>query len=69
MEQLYAIVNPITNKIIQFSQLENTNFKHLHVEYVNEVRQVTEVTALCVPVVFTPNLVNKTYNPSTGTFN
>lgn len=66
---MYAIVNPITNKIIQFSQLENTNYKHLHIEFINGSRKTTEVTALCVPVVYTPDIVNKTYNPETRTFN
>jgi hypothetical protein len=69
MNNLYALVNPINNKIIQFSQLENLNFKYIHIEYVNDERVVTETTALCIPVVFTPDLINKTYNPGTGTFN
>lgn len=69
MQQLYALINPINNKIVKFSQLEDLNFKILHVEYINEQRRVSEINTLCVPVEYTPNLVNKTYNPQTGTFN
>lgn len=69
MERLYAIVNPITNKIIQFSQLEDLNFKYPHVEYISGKRQITEITALCIPVVYTSDLITKTYDPVTGAFN
>jgi hypothetical protein len=68
MEQLYALVNPKTNKIIQFSQLENLNYVFKHIETVAGKRQTTDVTALCVPVIFTPELLDKTYNPQTRTF-
>lgn len=68
MNTLYALVNPINNKIIQFSQLENLNFKYIHTEYVNNKRTITEVVALCIPVVFTSDLLNKTYNPESGEF-
>lgn len=69
MEQLYALVNPITNKIIQFSQLENLEYRYKHIETVDGLRKETNIVALCIPVSFSPGLINKTYNPSTNTFN
>lgn len=68
MEQTYAIVNPYTNKVIQLSQLENTNYKFSHTEYVNGVRRTTEATALCILTVYTSDLIYKTYNPESGKF-
>lgn len=69
MERLYALVNPVTNKIIQFSQLEYLDFNFKHIETINGERKETNLTALCVPVTFSPDLINKTYVPSTNSFN
>jgi len=68
MEQLFALVNPVTNKIIQFSQLENLNLVFKNIETIDGKRQETNVTALCIPVTFIPGLLDKTYSPETGTF-
>lgn len=68
MEQLYALINPVTNKIIQFSEFKNENFVFANIEFINGERIVTEHTALCVLVDYTADLRNKTYNPETNTF-
>ena len=68
MEQLYALVNPVTNKIVQFSEFKNESFNIVDIEFNNGNRIITEHTALCVLVNYTPDLRDKTYNPETETF-
>lgn len=68
MEQLYALIHPVTNKIVQFSEFKNDNFKIVDIEFINNQRTVSEYIALCVPVTFTPELRNKTYDPITNSF-
>lgn len=68
MEQLYALVSPFTNKIIQFSEFKNETFRVAHIEFIDGQRTVTEVDAICVLVDYTPDLREKTYNPLTQTF-
>jgi hypothetical protein len=63
---MYIIINPFTNKPIQFSTFKDEDFqitdRNLNGDF--ETR-----TALCLEREFDLSLLEKTYDPNTGTFN
>lgn len=70
MQQYYAIIHPITNKLIEFSEFKKEDMS-VAITGVNEegMYSVNFANALCIgPIDYNPNLFDKTYNPSTGLF-
>jgi hypothetical protein len=63
---MYIIINPFTNKPIQFSTFKDEDFqvtdRNLNGDF--ETR-----TALCLEHEFDLSLLEKIYDPITGTFN
>ena len=70
MQTYYAIVNPQTNKLIEFSEFPKDNEKIVVTGSNSEGKYtVTHLTALCVgPFEYDLNLFQKTYNPETKQF-
>ncbi len=66
---LYALINPITNKIVQFSELFNSEHKIVFsTTYVDGQRIENYVVAYCILVDWNSSLINKTFNPNNQTF-
>jgi hypothetical protein len=63
---MYIIINPFTNKPIQFSTFKDEDFK---ITNKNSDDTFETRTALCLEHEFDLSLLEKTYDPNTGTFN
>ncbi len=66
----YILINPFTNKPIQFSTFKDEDFTVSNVP--NNVGPDTVIQtgkALCIETEFDLSLLEKTYDPNTGTFN
>lgn len=66
----YILVNPFTKKPINYTTYYDDN--HVVVNTSTNERGETVVdqqVALCIEQAFEPDLLNKTYDPFTGTFN
>lgn len=63
---MYIIINPFTNKPIQFSSFKDEDFqvtdRNLNGDFETKI-------ALCLEHEFDLSLLEKTYDPITGTFN
>lgn len=62
---MYIIINPFTNKPIQFSSFKDEDFK---ITNKNPDNTFETKTALCLEQEFDLSLLDKTYNPSTKQF-
>ena len=67
---MYILINPITNKPIQFSTFKDDNYTITRSDQTDENNQriITTITALCIEQEYDIALLDKTYNPSTNTF-
>lgn len=66
----YIIINPFNNKPIQFSTFKDEDFDVSNVpENVNSQSVIETKKALCIETDLDLSLLNKIYNPNTGTFN
>ena len=63
---MYIIINPFTNKPIQFSTFKDENYQ---VTDKNNNGDYETKTALCLEYEYDLSLLEKTYDPITGTFN
>lgn len=63
---MYIIINPFTNKPIQFSSFKDEDFK---VTERNPNGDFETKIALCLEIEYDISLLEKTYDPNTGTFN
>lgn len=66
----YILINPFTNKPIQFSTFKDEDFDVSNIPpNVNSQTVITTAKALCIEIEYDASLLEKTYDPSTGTFN
>ena len=66
----YIIINPFNNKPIQFSTFKDEDFDVSNVpENVNSQSVIETKKALCIETDLDLSLLNKIYDPNTGTFN
>lgn len=63
---MYIIINPFTKKPIQFSSFIDEDTK---ITQRNSDGNFETKTALCIEHEFDLSLLEKTYDPDTGTFN
>lgn len=68
--QYYAIIHPVTNKIIEFSEFVKNDMSVAITGLDSEgMYSVNFLNALCIgPIEYDVSLFDKTYNPSTNTF-
>lgn len=62
---MYIIINPFTNKPIQFSSFKDEDFK---VTERNPNGDFETKTAMCLETEYDISLLEKTYDPNTGSF-
>jgi hypothetical protein len=66
----YILINPFTNKPIQFSSFKDENFEVTNISIdENNNRSANTQNALCIESDYDISLLDKTYDPITGTFN
>lgn len=66
----YILINPFTNKPIQFSTFKDENFIVSNIPNdVNSETIIESKNALCIEIDYDYSLLEKTYDPITGTFN
>lgn len=66
----YILINPFTNKPIQFSTFKDEDFTVSNIpEDINSQTVIQTEKALCIEIDYDASLLNKTYDPNTGTFN
>ncbi len=67
---MYILINPETNKPIQFSTFKNDTYTITRSDESDENGQriINTITALCIEQEYDASLLDKTYDPSTGTF-
>jgi len=63
---MYIIINPFNNKPIQFSSFKDEDFK---ITDRNSNGDFETRTAFCLEHEYDISLLEKTYDPNTGTFN
>jgi hypothetical protein len=66
--QTYIIIDPFTYKPIQFSTFNDNHF-WVTKQTNNVNRKFESKKALCLPVIYNPELLIKTYDPETESFN
>ena len=65
----YILINPFTNKPIQFSTFKDEDFDVANIPTNMTVGLVVETSkAICVEVEYDPSLLEKTFDPVTKTF-
>lgn len=64
----YILINPFTNKPIHFSSFLDENFIVAKTSVINQQTVIEHANALCIEVPYDSELLNKTYNPTTGSF-
>lgn len=66
----YILINPFNNKPIQFSTFKDEDFIVSNIpDNINSDTVVESKKAICLEVDFDFSLLEKTYDPATGTFN
>ena len=66
----YILINPFTNKPIQFSTFKNDDFKVVDISIDSNGNRIANTqNALCLETDYDYSLLEKTYDPTTGTFN
>jgi hypothetical protein len=70
MEKFYALINPFTFKIVQFSTLKDEDFTVTNVESIpNGPPQITTGKAICKEIPSVDyTLLDKTYDPGLDQF-
>jgi hypothetical protein len=66
----YILINPFTNKPIQFSTFKNDDFKVADISIDSNGNRIANTqNALCLETDYDFSLLEKTYDPNTETFN
>lgn len=65
----YILINPYNNKPIMFSSFRDEKFIVGNTKVINNQTIPESKPAICIEVEHDPELLSKTYNPETGTFN
>jgi hypothetical protein len=66
----YILINPFTFKPIQFSTFIDEDFTVANIpEEITSNTVIESKKALCIESEYDPTLMEKTYDPETGTFN
>jgi hypothetical protein len=66
----YIIINPFTYKPIQFSTFKDDEFVVSNIpSNINSETVIESANAICLETEFDISLLEKTYDPNTGTFN
>lgn len=68
--KIYILINPFTFKPIQFSTFIDEDFTVSNIpDQITTDTVIESKKALCIEVNYDSTLMEKTYDPETGTFN
>jgi hypothetical protein len=65
----YILINPFNNKPICFSQFKDEKYIVGNTKQVNGQTVTESQPAICIEADYDLELLNKTYNPETSSFN